>query len=234
MTNLVEKIYEAHHGSFLTVGMTGSVAVGKSTLAAELAQGLQKKGLVATVISTDDFLKTNQVLKDEGIFDQKGFPQSYYLQDLVQLIGNFKAGMKNQVINRYSQTWADIVPGEKQEISRPDILIIEGVVALQLPAENLDQTVFVEADMNDIKDWYLERNFLATVKASNQPQSWRYQYKDMAIKDFYDLALSVWEKTNQVNYDRYIQKTRADADLILQLDRYHHPVSLTMGSRSQN
>lgn len=44
MTNLVEKIYEAHHGSFLTVGMTGSVAVGKSTLAAELAQGLQKRG----------------------------------------------------------------------------------------------------------------------------------------------------------------------------------------------
>lgn len=70
---LVEKIYQAHQGSFLTVGITGSVSVGKSTLAENLAHDLEKRGLTVTVVSTDDFLKTNQELQDDGLFDQKVF-----------------------------------------------------------------------------------------------------------------------------------------------------------------
>ncbi|GAO99159.1 type I pantothenate kinase [Fructobacillus ficulneus] len=231
---IINSIYEAHHGSFLTVGITGSVAVGKSTLAAELAQGLNELGLIARVISTDDFLKSNQELEAEGRFDQKGFPISYHLDELTSLIQNFKAGHLQKTINKYSQTLADIIPGKKETIDRPDVLIIEGVVALQLPTEFLDQTIFVEAKISDIKDWYLQRNFLATVKASQEPESWRYQYKNMPIQEFYQLAMDIWEKTNQANYDNYIAPTRSLADWILILNQYHQIVDTIAGPRKNN
>lgn len=223
---LVEKIYQAHQGSFLTVGITGSVSVGKSTLAENLAHDLEKRGLTVTVVSTDDFLKTNQELQDDGLFDQKGFPVTYHLDQLGAVIEAFRQGEQQQAIPKYSQTLADIVPNEVTQITRPDVLIIEGVVALQLPSVLLDQTIFVEAKITDIKDWYIERMFLATAKASQEPSSWRYQYREMPVADLYALAMEVWEQTNQANYDRFILPTKNKAGWLLKLDRYHQVVDI--------
>ncbi|MDF7637534.1 type I pantothenate kinase [Leuconostocaceae bacterium ESL0958] len=228
---LAQKIYEAHQGSFLTVGLTGSVAVGKSTQAAYLAADLRQRGLTATVVSTDDFLRSNASLQAAGIFHEKGFPQSYRLAALADFIRNFQAGQAVQTIGQYSQTLADIDKAAQQAVARPDVLIIEGVVALQLPTELLDQTVFLEADLTDIKNWYLQRNMLATVQSAEQADSWRQQYLDYSLRDFAATALAIWAETNQANYDRYILPSREQADWVLSLDSHHRVQALRPGPR---
>ncbi|MBS9336893.1 type I pantothenate kinase [Fructobacillus parabroussonetiae] len=231
LTELLETIKKAQTGAFFTVGLTGSVAVGKSTMAERLQSGLEKAGYRVAVLSTDAFLKSNDNLHQAGIFDEKGFPKSYDLKALADFIRGFRAGETSQVTRVYSQTLADLVPGESRLIERPDILILEGVVALQLPSELLDCTLFIEAEMEDVKDWYLARNLLATVKSIDRPDSWRSQYAHLPLADFYQLAMAVWEKTNQKNYDDYIVKTKEAADWLLSFDHYHQLVAVHQGPR---
>ncbi|MBS9335157.1 type I pantothenate kinase [Fructobacillus sp. M1-13] len=230
--NVMKQIEKAQTGAFFTVGLTGSVAVGKSTLAERLSTGLEAAGYRVAIMSTDDFLKSNAELHEEGFFDEKGFPQSYDLKGLRDFVQNFRDGQAVQTTQKYSQTLADIVPGRFVRIDRPDILILEGVVSLQLPSELLDFTVFIEAAMSDIKDWYLSRNLLATVKSIGDDKSWRSQYSHMALSDFYDLAMTVWEKTNQKNYDEYIVKSKRKADWVLHLDSYHQLTGIEKGPRT--
>ncbi|MFC4761256.1 type I pantothenate kinase [Fructobacillus durionis] len=228
---LLSQIKKAQNGSFFTIGLTGSVAVGKSTLAERLAVGLREAGLRVAVLSTDAFLKDNATLHKEGIFDEKGFPKSYDLKALETFIREFQEGQSNQQVAVYSQTLADIVPGERKSLELPDVLILEGVVALQLPDELLNSTIFLEADMADVKDWYLERNLLSTVKSANHPDSWRAQYAKLPLIDFYELAMAIWEKTNQKNYDDYIYPSQKSADWIVALDYYHQITEIKVGPR---
>ncbi|MDD9138134.1 type I pantothenate kinase [Fructobacillus sp. CRL 2054] len=231
LNQLISQIKKAQNGSFFTIGLTGSVAVGKSTLAERLAVGLRESGLKVEVLSTDAFLKDNATLHEEGIFDEKGFPKSYDLTALEEFIRFFQDGKDDQKVAVYSQTLADIVPSEKKRVKRPDVLILEGVVALQLPEDLLNSTIFLEADMAHVKDWYLERNLLATVKSANHPDSWRAQYAKLPLIDFYNLAMSIWEKTNQKNYDDYIYPSQQSADWIVALDYYHQITEIKVGPR---
>ena len=58
----------------LTVGITGSVAVGKTHFADALAAALAPD---VAVLSTDGFLFANAILADRGLVLRKGFPESY-------------------------------------------------------------------------------------------------------------------------------------------------------------
>ncbi|WEV54482.1 type I pantothenate kinase [Leuconostocaceae bacterium ESL0723] len=221
MDELIATILKQYQGEFMTVGLAGSVSVGKSTLAETLASRLTTAGVNSQVISTDHFLMSNADLQSAGLFDQKGFPQTYHLDQLADLVQAFRAGKKRATLPIYQQVLADIVPDQDQVIDRPQILIIEGVVALQLPKAALDLAIYIDADLADIKDWYLARNLMATFAARNHPDSWRYQYHHWPIDDFANQALAVWDRTNQVNLDRYIHPSAVRADLVVHLDHWH-------------
>ena len=68
----------------------------------------------------------------------------------------------------YSHVVYDIVDGEEIVVSRPDIVILEGLNVLQVPATNghefvsdyFDFSIYLDADEADIEQWYVER-FLA-------------------------------------------------------------------------
>ena len=96
------------------------------------------------VISTDHFLMSNQTLIAQDLFGQKGFPQTYDLESLEQVIKAFKQGEKSVEIPIYTQENSDIDPNNQQIIERPDILIIEGVVALRL--KQTDFKIYLEAE----------------------------------------------------------------------------------------
>ncbi len=216
MNTLVAAIQQRYHGNFMTIGIAGSVAVGKSTFAAHLASVL---GVQVQVVSTDDFLMANATLMAKQLFDQKGFPQTYALDQLAQVIAAFQAGAAQVTIPKYSQEIADIDGTVQQTITRPDILIIEGVVALQLPT--IDFKIYLDADLTAIKGWYLARTLEMTALAKEDPTSWRYQFTQMPIDALTTLVMKTWDETNQVNLERYILPTKETADAVVHLDAQH-------------
>ncbi len=94
LDNLIKSKYVA---PFMVIGITGSVAVGKSTFAHDLADKLSQQNIKTTVISTDDFLMSNDELHERGLFDQKGFPQTYNLDLLEKVITRFRAGKSHSI-----------------------------------------------------------------------------------------------------------------------------------------
>ncbi|CAH1851497.1 nucleoside/nucleotide kinase family protein [Convivina praedatoris] len=223
MDELVNQILTKYQQRFFVVAISGSVAVGKSSFAEQLAKKLNDTGLNCQVVSSDHFLYTNQELTTAGIFEQKGFPVSYHLDHLVAMLEAFESGKDRVEIPLYQQDFGDIVPDKQQIIIRPDILIVEGVVALQLPSNQRNFSIYLDADLHHIKEWYLSRNIMATLRATDNPKSWRYQYRNMPLEQFKNLALAVWEKTNQRNLDNYIEPSRQQADVFVHLDRWHQP-----------
>ncbi|WP_294973917.1 type I pantothenate kinase [uncultured Leuconostoc sp.] len=223
MDELVQKINQKYQNEFMTIAIAGPVSVGKSTFAKQLASLLVQQ---ATVISTDDFLMPNNVLMNKNLFNQKGFPQTYDLEELEHVIRRFKSGDASLQIPCYTQELADIHPKEKQTIKKPEILIIEGVVALQL--QQTDFKIYLDADLSDIKSWYLTRTLEMTALSKNDPTSWRYQYAQMPIGEFSNLVMTIWDETNQVNLDRYILPTKQHADALVMLDDNHDVQHITI------
>lgn len=93
----------------------------------------------------------------------------------------------------YSHLKYDILPNEVQTICNPDILIVEGVNVLQVDKENqvfvsdfFDFSLYVDADVNDIERWYVERFLLLQKTAFQSPESYFHRYidfsKEQAIK----------------------------------------------------
>lgn len=223
MNELVQAIQQRYQGQFMTIAIAGSVAVGKSTFAANLAESLS---VDVQVISTDDFLMSNATLMAKQLFDQKGFPQTYALDQMAQVIADFKAGKETVTIPRYRQEIADIDAQTQQTISRPDILILEGVVALQLA--EADFKIYLDAALSDIKAWYLSRTLEMTALAKNDPTSWRYQFAQMPTSVLAELVMKTWDATNQVNLDRYILPTKQTADAVVHLNAKHQIMGITI------
>ena len=118
------------------IGIAGSVAVGKSTLARLLQTilGQYYKDKKVDLITTDGFLFPNEILQEKGIMNRKGFPESYDMHRLIKFMGDVKSGKPNVTVPKYSHDIYDIVPDDFQVIDQPDILIVEGINTLQLPA----------------------------------------------------------------------------------------------------
>ncbi|QSB51844.1 type I pantothenate kinase [Leuconostoc falkenbergense] len=231
MNELVNEILKRYQQPFMVIGVTGSVSVGKSTFANNLAALFHKENLTTSVISTDDFLMSNDTLLAAGIFEQKGFPQTYDLDRMATVIRDFKAGREQIEIPLYTQELADINPTQLQTITRPNILIVEGVTALRLPEDVLDFKIFVTADLVNIKSWYLSRTLQETALAKNDPSSWRYQYAKMPLDELSDLVMKVWDTTNQTNLDHYILPTKSLADVIVTLNDQHDVKNITYNNR---
>ncbi|HEY8481635.1 MAG TPA: type I pantothenate kinase, partial [Spirillospora sp.] len=76
------------------IGIAGSVAVGKSTVARLLRALLSRwpERPVVELVTTDSFLLPNSVLSERGLLDRKGFPESYDRQALVRFVSAVKSG----------------------------------------------------------------------------------------------------------------------------------------------
>ena len=115
------------------IGMAGSVAVGKSTMARILRALLAKWDAHKSValVPTDGFLLPNAELERRDLMNKKGFPESYDARRLVRFLADVKSGRENVQAPVYSHFTYDILPEQSVSVSRPDILIIEGLNVLQ-------------------------------------------------------------------------------------------------------
>src|SRR5687768_8962543 len=107
------------------VGIGGAVAVGKTTIAQQLAGELG-----AAVVSTDAFLLPNDALTERNLTMRKGFPETYDRGEIERVVSALKANRPVDV-REYSHRIYDIVDGVTVPVVASDFVIIEGIVALQ-------------------------------------------------------------------------------------------------------
>ena len=210
------------------IGLAGSVAVGKSTTARILQALLSRWPSHPSVdlVTTDGFLFPNAVLESRGLLKRKGFPESYDRARLVRFLADVKAGVPDVHGPVYSHQRYDIVPGQVQTVSQPDIVIVEGLNVLQAPPHQRDEnqlfasdffdfSIYVDADERDIEQWYVER-FLRLVETVFQdPGSYFHRYASLNEVDARETAGRIWAEINAPNLRENIQPTRMRAHLIL-------------------
>ncbi|MEO3808913.1 type I pantothenate kinase [Sphaerisporangium sp. B11E5] len=206
------------------LGIAGSVAVGKSTTARLLHTLLARwpEHPRVDLITTDSFLYPNKVLEERGISHRKGFPESYDRRALVRFVADVKAGAEEVRAPVYSHLEYDIVPGASQTVRRPDILIVEGLNVLQ-PAppaalavnDYFDFSIYVDARVEDIRAWYVDRFHKLRRTAFADPKSYFSYIADLSEEDATRFAKQVWRDVNELNLVENIAPTRGRAGLIL-------------------
>jgi type I pantothenate kinase len=197
----------------LVVGIAGAVASGKSTLARAVRDELTPLG--ADVVSTDGFLFDNATLESRGLLMHKGFPETYDDVALTSFVVDVRAGVARVPAPVYSHEIYDVLPGGRQIVDRPDVLIVEGVNTLSALAPLLDLRVYVDADEADLEAWYVKRFFDLTEEARHDPASFFAPFTAMAPERVREVALSVWRGVNLVNLREYIAPSRALADCVV-------------------
>ncbi|MEL7158023.1 MAG: type I pantothenate kinase [Actinomycetota bacterium] len=216
------------------IGVAGSVAVGKSTTARVLQTALARwpDHPKVDLVTTDGFLHPNAVLEERGLMDRKGFPESYDRRRLLQFLSEIKSGTAEVRAPVYSHLTYDVIDGEELVVSRPDILIVEGLNVLQTgtPEEDrpvfvsdyFDFSIFVDADVNHIRSWYVERFFALRETAFRDPQSYFSRYAKLNDEEATKTATDIWTRINERNLFENILPTRERADLILRKGADHN------------
>jgi type I pantothenate kinase len=217
------------------IGVAGSVAVGKSTTARVLQALLARWPNVPKVdlITTDGFLYPNSILEREGSMEKKGFPESYDLPALLRFLTDVKAGRHPVKAPVYSHLTYDVTPNLWVEVDRPEILIVEGLNVLQtgrLPKDGkaipfvsdfFDFSVYLDADDNVLKHWYVDRFLTLRSTAFRDPKSYFHRYSGLSDDEAVETAGSIWERINLLNLHENILPTRQRADLILKKNESH-------------
>ncbi len=211
------------------IGIAGSVAVGKSTVARLLRE------LVATwpeqprvsLVTTDGFLLPNAELARRGLMHRKGFPESYDRGALLRFVMDLKSGREEVSAPVYSHLSYDIVPDERIVVRSPDVLIIEGLNVLQPSRPRADGTtglavsdffdfsVYVDAEQADIRRWYVHRFQSLRETAFRDPRSYFTRYAELDPDAAVQQAETLWDTINGPNLATNILPTRGRATAIL-------------------
>ncbi|WP_338232232.1 type I pantothenate kinase [Companilactobacillus muriivasis] len=212
------------------IGVSGSVAVGKSTTARLLKIMLERAypQYKVSQMTTDGFLYPSKILKERNLMDKKGFPETYDMEKLLNFLGEVKTKGGKIKYPLYSHNIYDIIPDRYEETDNPDILIVEGINVLQLPhneqiyvSDFFDFSIYIDAEVEDIEEWFLKRFEKLLDLARNDPNSYYYQFTQIPEKSAMDMAKHVWETINYPNLRDYIKPTMNRANLILHKSEDH-------------
>lgn len=220
------------------IGVAGSVAVGKSTIARLLRELLARWEDTPRVelVTTDGFLLPNSELERRGLMSRKGFPESYDRRALLRFVSEVKGGAAEVRAPFYSHLVYDIVPDAEIVVRRPDVLIIEGLNVLQPPAfgrglavsDLFDFTVYVDARTSDIARWYEERFLTLQQGAFVNPNSYFHRFAALTPDQARERARSIWTAINEPNLVQNVRPTRSRASLVLRKQADHTVSSILL------
>jgi type I pantothenate kinase len=220
---------ERHERVPFVIGIAGSVAVGKSTTARLLQELLSTWPDTPNVelVTTDGFLLPNAELERRGLLHRKGFPESYDRRGLVRFVAEVKAGRREVTAPVYSHLTYDVIPDEHVVVRQPDVLLVEGLNVLQPPrvdakgrsglsvSDFFDFSVYVDAKVEDVRRWYVERFLRLRRTAFADPSSYFHRYAWLSDEQAVATAEGIWREINEVNLVENVLPTRGRATLVL-------------------
>ena len=175
----------------------------------------------------------NAVLEREGLMARKGFPESYDLPAILRFMSGIKAGERNVTAPLYSHLTYDVLKDERVVVDQPDILIVEGLNVLQtgrpprdgrgIPntSDFFDFSVYIDAEIEDLRQWYIERFLSLRDGAFRNPKSYFHRYSSLTDSEARETATRIWETINEVNLRENVLPTRPRADLVLRKGADH-------------
>ena len=205
----------------LIVGITGSVAVGKTWLADALAVQLPPS---VAQLSTDGFLFPNAVLEARGLVLRKGFPESYDADGMLATLAALRIGAA--AVPVHSHATYDIDPALTRHVGPANIILVEGLGLSGFPdgrtaRDSLDLLIYLDADPADIESWYVAR-FLALWRAgASDSTSFYNRFASLREADVVTLARGTWANINLPNLQQHISRGRDIADIVLHKDADH-------------
>ena len=213
------------------IGVAGSVAVGKSTIARLLRELLARWEHTPRVelITTDGFLFPNAELERRGLMERKGFPESYDRRALVRFLTDVKSGAPEARAPFYSHMKYDIVPDAHITVRRPDVVIVEGLNVLQpspspgdmAVSELFDFSIYVDADTDHIASWYVDRFLALRRGAFTNPNSFFNVFSHLSDEEAVQTAMGYWNDINLPNLRENVLPTKHQARLILEKGATH-------------
>ncbi len=213
------------------VGVAGSVAVGKSTIARLLRELMSRWPGTPRVelVTTDGFLYPNAELERRGLMARKGFPESYDRRALLEFMTKVKSGAPEVRAPFYSHMKYDIMPDAHVVVRRPDVVIVEGLNVLQPPpapndvavSDLFDFSVYVDADPAHIERWYVDRFLALRQGAFSNPASYFNVFAHLTDDESEQAALGYWRDINMPNLVENVMPTRHRATLVLNKGENH-------------
>lgn len=207
------------------IGVAGSVAVGKSTTSRVLQALLARWPAhpLVDLVTTDGFLFPNAELERRGLLKRKGFPESYDVRRLLEFLQAVKSGAEEVRAPRYSHLTYDVLGTEEDVVvHQPDILIVEGLNVLQTSrgsaafvSDFFDLSIYVDADVEDVRRWYVERFHTLRETVFQDPASYFARFAKLPAQQATEVALDIWRDVNERNLVANIEPTRERADVIL-------------------
>ncbi|GAA1687266.1 type I pantothenate kinase [Microbacterium sediminicola] len=224
-------LHEADSTTPFVVGVAGSVAVGKSTIARLLRELMSRWPDTPRVelVTTDGFLYPNAELEARGIMHRKGFPESYDRRALVQFLTDVKSGNPEARAPFYSHLKYDIIPDAFVTVRKPDVVIVEGLNVLQPPpspnevavSDLFDFSIYVDADPDHITRWFVNRFLALKQSAFSDPGSFFNVFAHLNDDEAVETALGYWNETNLPNLLENVLPTRHRATLVLRKAENH-------------
>src|SRR5690606_37955981 len=124
-------------------------------------------------------------------------------------VADVKSGMPSVAAPVYSHLTYDIVPGEQVVVDQPDVLIVEGLNVLQPAIVRSDQltrqvlsdyfdfSVYVDAPVEQLRTWYVERFLRLRETAFADPESYFHRYAALTDDEARETATGIWERINE-------------------------------------
>lgn len=213
----------------IIIGVTGRVAIGKSTFAAELNELFIKNGYDSNILSTDHFLYSNRDLEEKKVDDPRGFPKSYDSDKLRDALLNIKNGVDvNHPV--YSHTTYDILD-EFQTYEVCDINIVEGVNIFYDNNDDVsfkgcyDIVFYLDTDKENTWNWYLKRVHFHIDQCEDE-DNFFYPFKSMSDEEIERESKKYWEGINEVNDAKFIEPTKDLSDYVVNFDSNHEIISI--------